>query len=292
MKMRRATDCFTLCNGVKIPCIGYGVGSVSDLNLGEYMRYAVLCGYRYLDLPEIGNSNFMMDALWDCGVIRADLFLTSHVTMDVQHADRVIAQTEQYLQKHRLDYLDLLLLPWTYCYNQTQEMALHCEAWNAMRRLQKEGKVRAIGVDHFGISQICLLLEEVGGMPMVNRICGLLTAEEHYLTGWCRARGILTEVDRPLNGGVLAHCQEICEIAKRYDATAAQLCIRAILQSGVLPIVHAEKKAYIAEDIRVFDRMLSATDLGRVSAMMAECAACQMQKQNEMESVSESVQVQ
>lgn len=54
MHFQHATDAFTLKNGVKIPCIGFGTWQSPDGSTAENaVREAIEAGYRHIDLSLI-----------------------------------------------------------------------------------------------------------------------------------------------------------------------------------------------------------------------------------------------
>ena len=47
--MNSIYDCYTLSNGVRIPCVGYGTYKAADGNGSAVIRMALEAGYRYFD---------------------------------------------------------------------------------------------------------------------------------------------------------------------------------------------------------------------------------------------------
>ena len=83
MKFNALTDTFTLSNGTKIPCVGFGTWQSAN---GQECYNAVLsaleCGYRHIDTAEgYGNEESVGKAIKDflaagkCS--RKDLYITS-----------------------------------------------------------------------------------------------------------------------------------------------------------------------------------------------------------------------
>ena len=81
----KLTDCFTMSNGVKIPCLGYGTWQTPT---GEIARDSVLAalnaGYRHIDTAAgYGNEDSVGEGMRASGVAREDIFLTTkHWIMD------------------------------------------------------------------------------------------------------------------------------------------------------------------------------------------------------------------
>ena len=47
--MNNIYDCYTLHNGVNIPCVGYGTYKAADGKSAEIIQKAIETGYRYFD---------------------------------------------------------------------------------------------------------------------------------------------------------------------------------------------------------------------------------------------------
>ena len=63
MHFQHATDAFTLKNGVKIPCIGFGTWQSADGPTAENaVREAIEAGYRHIDTCLLYTSPSPRDA--------------------------------------------------------------------------------------------------------------------------------------------------------------------------------------------------------------------------------------
>ena len=81
MHFQHATDAFTLKNGVKIPCIGFGTWQSADGPTAENaVREAIEAGYRHIDTAAIyHNERSVGRGIKDSGIKREDIFVTSKV---------------------------------------------------------------------------------------------------------------------------------------------------------------------------------------------------------------------
>lgn len=91
--MKQLSDTFTLNNGVKIPCIGYGTwqtpsGEVARASIKEAIR----TGYRHIDAaacyenePDVGKG------ILESGIAREELFVTSKVWNTERGYDKTMA---------------------------------------------------------------------------------------------------------------------------------------------------------------------------------------------------------
>lgn len=96
------------------------------------------------------------------GVAREELFITTKIWIENTSYEGVQASFQRSLERLGLDYVDLLLLhqPYNDVYG----------AWRAMEELQKEGKIKAIGVSNFAVDRVVdlALFNEI--TPQINQI--------------------------------------------------------------------------------------------------------------------------
>jgi len=174
---------------------------------------------------------------------------------------------ESSLEKLDLEYVDLYLIHWPANAKQFDNWEeINLATWRAMSELYKAGKIRAIGVSNFMPKHLSVLLsEEI--KPMVNQIKyhpGLLQRETVDL---CRENDILVEAWSPLGSGKLLADETLQRMAAKYDKSAAQLCIRFCLETGVLPLPKSVTPSRIVSNLEVFDFTISEEDMRYLSYM-------------------------
>ena len=76
MHFQHATDAFTLKNGVKIPCIGFGTWQSADGPTAENaVREAIEAGYRHIDTAAIyHNERSVGRGIKDSGINHLNVF--------------------------------------------------------------------------------------------------------------------------------------------------------------------------------------------------------------------------
>jgi 2,5-diketo-D-gluconate reductase A len=143
----------------------------------------------------------------------------------------------------------------------------YAEAWKTMIELQKEGRIRSIGVSNFNQDHLERIIGETGVVPVVNQI------ELHpYFTqadkrGYLKSKGIHIESYSPLGSGAVLKDGTIKAIGEAHGKSIAQVIIRWHLQQGDIVIpktTHAER---MEENFDVFDFELSGDEMTKISGL-------------------------
>jgi 2,5-diketo-D-gluconate reductase A len=141
--MTTAIPLIKLNNGLKMPILGFGVFQMNDMaECKRAVRDAVEVGYRLIDTAaSYGNEEAVGQAIRDSGVPRAELFITTKLWLADAGYEKTQRAFDRSLERLGLDYLDLYLIhqPYNDVYG----------AWRAMQELNREGRVKAIGVSNF-----------------------------------------------------------------------------------------------------------------------------------------------
>jgi diketogulonate reductase-like aldo/keto reductase len=266
--MKTMNETFTLYNGVKIPKLGFGTWQISNGPVCyDNVTSALKSGYRHIDTASAyGNEESVGKAVRDSGIDRKEIFITTKVPAEIKSYQKAKEIINRSLELLNCEYIDLLLIhapkPWSEMYpgspkNYDSENA---EVWKAMIETYREGKVKAIGVSNFGISDIENLIKQTGFKPMANQIRFFIGYTQNELTNYCQANRILVEGYSPLATGRILNNPEIQRIANKYQKTLPQICIRYLIQKNVLPLPKSTHAEFIAANTEI-DFEISASDM-------------------------------
>lgn len=262
-------DTFTLNNGYKIPCIGFGTWQTPDGDTAiNAVKDAVKLGYKHIDTAAIyGNEVSIGKAIKESGINRNELFITSKVWNKERGYKTTLAAFNKTLNDLQLDYLDLYLIHWPASQNQFKDWDnINLETWKAITELYKAGKIKSIGVSNF-MSHHLKSLMETEVKPMVNQIEFHPGFMQEETVKYCNDNNILIEAWSPLGTGKMLNNSTLKEIASKYNKSAAQLCIRWCLQNNTLPLPKSVTSSRIKENMAIFDFNISDEDMKIINSM-------------------------
>lgn len=270
MTFKNLQDTYTLANDVQIPCIGFGTWQTPDGETAiNSVKAALKAGYRHIDTAACyGNEASVGQAIKESGVPREEIFVTSKVWNTERGYEKTLAAFETTMAKLDLDYVDLYLIHWPAAANQFENWKeINAQTWRALEELYIKGKVKAIGVSNFLPHHLEALLEGAKVVPMVNQIeyhPGFMQAES---VAFCKAHNILVEAWSPLGTGNVLNNETLIMMAQKYSKTVAQICIRWVLQHGLLPLPKSITESRIIENTEVFDFELKEEDMAIIDAI-------------------------
>ncbi|MBB2166444.1 aldo/keto reductase [Gluconacetobacter sp. 1b LMG 1731] len=248
-----------LNDGTTMPQLGLGVWRTPADETADIVRYAADAGYLAVDTAAIyKNEEGVGDGLAD----RPGIYVTTKLWNDDQGYDATMRAFETSLRKLRREVLDLYLIHWP-----RAAEGRFVETWKAMVALQKDGRVRSIGVSNFRPEDLDRVIAATGVVPAVNQIELHPRFQQRALRAFHEKHGIRTESWSPLGQGQVLEDPVIAEIGRKYGKTPAQVVIRWHLDSGLIVIPKSVTPKRIVENISVFDFALDAEDMRRIAGL-------------------------
>ena len=268
--MKDLTSSFMLNNGLSIPCVGYGTFQTPNDETCAAVLEAIKVGYRHIDTAAFyGNEEGVGEAVRKSGVPREQLFITSKVWNSDRGYEKTKAAFAKTMKNLQMEYLDLLLIYWPANRKQFGDAAkgINAETWRAMEELYQEGKIKAIGLSNFLPHHIDELMETAQIKPMVNQIEFHPGWAQTDIVEYCLKNDIVVEAWSPLGRKDALENETLKSIAAKYGKSVAQLCIRWVLQHGVLPLPKSVTPSRILENTKVFDFTIDAADMQAIDAL-------------------------
>lgn len=250
-------------NGVKIPMIGFGVYQIPKY---EEAKKAVLTalktGYRLIDTAQAYmNEKAIGDAIRESGVPREEIFITTKLWIQDFSYEGAIKAVELSMERLNVDYIDLILLH--------QPMGDYINAWKALEKLYKDGKLRGIGMANCYPHILADLCETFEIKPMLNQVEMHPFFQQQLNIDTMKEYNVVPEAWAPFNEGLNDFFKNpiLEEIGKKYGKSVAQVALRWNIQRGVVVIPKSVHKERIEENFDVFDFSLTQEDMDKIKTM-------------------------
>ena len=248
-----------LNDGAAMPQFGLGVFQTPPDATEQVVRMAVEEGYRLIDTASMYRNE---EGVGHALLGRAEVFVTTKLGNSDHGFDAALRSFDESMRRLRRDRLDLYLIHWP-----RPRANLYVESWKAFVRLQKDGRVRSIGVSNFNRDHLERIIGETGVAPSVNQIELHPRFQQRALRAFHDQRGIKTESWGPLGRGGLLGEPAIVAISGKHRKTPAQVVIRWHLDSGLIVIPKTVRLERLKENIGALDFKLDGDDVRRIETL-------------------------
>jgi len=254
----------TFNDGNTIPQLGYGVWQVEDDVAEKVVVQAFEAGFRHIDTAKIyGNEAGVGRAIERSGLKPEDIFITTKLWNADQGYESTLKAFEESMDRLGLETLDMYLIHWM-----QPKQDKYVDTWKALIELQKQGRVKTIGVSNFTKEGLQHLIDETGVVPAINQIELHPFFNQAELREFHASKGILTQAWSPLGqGGELLESAVIGQIAAKHNATPAQVVIAWHLAIGNVVIPKSVTESRIRENYAALDVSLDETDVQAINGM-------------------------
>ena len=295
----------TLSSGARMPAIGlgtFGSDHVSPDAVAQAVLYAASVGYRHFDCASVyGNEDKIGESfkkLFDHGLRRDQLWITSKLWNDMHGDDDVIRSCQKSLADLQVGYLDLFLVHWPFpnhhppgcdvsARNPHAVPYIHenyMRTWRKMEDLVDRGLVRHIGASNMTIPKMELLLRDARIRPVANEMELHPHLQQPEFFRYLVERGIQPigyspigspgrpERDRTPEDTSPTEDPVIVEIAHRLGVHPAVVCIKWAIQRGQVPIpFSANPRNILSNLLGVVGEPLTAQDMSAIARLDRNC---------------------
>lgn len=255
----------TLPDGTSMPVFGLGtwmMGERADRLRQEVdtIRAGIAQGITLIDTAEMygdgGSERMVGEAI---AGKREGLFLVSKVLPHNASRQGTIAACERSLKNLGTDRLDLYLLHWRGRYPLAETV-------EAFERLKADGKIARWGVSNFDVDDMDEL-EAITDQCQANQVLYNCTRRgiEFDLLPDAQDKCMAIMAYSPIEQGRLAGNTAIDAIARRHNATPAQIALAFVLRHpGIVAIPKTSRPDRVAENLAALEIELTSEDLADI----------------------------
>ena len=136
-----------------------------------------------------------------------------------------------------------------------------------MEELQKEGKIRGLGLSNFLPHHIKNILENGTVKPVVNQLELHPGYMQQAAVQYCKEHGIQMQAWSPIGRRRILDEGLILELAGKYQVSPAQLCLRFLLQNDIIPLPKSSSMERMKQNMDLFHFEISEEDVARLATM-------------------------
>ena len=258
-------DTLKLSNGNLIPTLSYGTWLIPNDKAANCVKMALEAGYRHIDTAQAyGNEEGVGQGIKESGIKREDIYLTTKVMAELKSYEEAKKSIDDSLKRLGVDYVDLILIhcpqPWKEFRGEKRYFGENIEVWKALEEAYEAGKVKSIGVSNFLIDDLENIFNNCKIRPMVNQILCHIGNTPIDVIKFCQQNDIVVESYSPIAHGAALSNETIAKMAKKYNVSIPQLCIKYTLQLETISIPKASSKEHIENNTKL-DFTISKEDM-------------------------------
>ena len=248
--------------GARIPLAGLGTWDLRGRTCARIVEQALRLGYRHIDTAEMyDNEREVGEGLRASGVPRNEVFVSTKVWPSHFAPRELLRAAKDSLVKLRLSEVDLLLLHWP-----NPQVPLS-ETLGALGKVKEGGMARHIGVSNFNTA----LLDEATALSIEPLVCNQFEMhpflDQSKLLSACRAKGMAAVAYSPIARGNAKNDAVLARIGQEHGKTAAQVCLRYLVQQDVAVIPRTSKIERLEENLSIFDFVLTDAEMSEIGRL-------------------------
>ena len=248
--------------GASIPLIGLGTWDLRGRVCARVVEQALRLGYRHIDTAEMyDNEREVGEGLHASGVKRDAVFVTTKIWPSHFAPRELERAARDCLVRLRLTEVDLLLLHWP---NPQIPLA---DTLGALGKVKRDGLARHIGVSNFTVA----LIEQATSLSSEPLVCNQIEChpylDQSKVIAACRRHGMAVVAYSPIARGNVRSDEVLRRIGATHKKTAAQICLRFLVQQSIVVIPRTSKVERLSENAAIFDFALSETEMAEIAAL-------------------------
>jgi diketogulonate reductase-like aldo/keto reductase len=249
-------------NGARIPAIGLGTWELRGRTCARLVEQAIKLGYRHIDTAQIyENEREVGEGVKASGLPRDELFITTKVWTNHFAPRDLERSVKESLARLRLTRVDLVLLHWP---NPHVPLA---ETLGALARVREQGLTSHIGLSNFTVALIDQAVASCPAPLVCNQVEYHPFLTQTKVMGACHRHGLALVAYSPIAKGRVKGEETLLRIGQRHGKTAAQICLRWLVQQNVSAIPRTSRVERLSENLDVFDFTLSADEMKETFAL-------------------------
>ena len=247
--------------GFRIPIIGLGTWALRGRDCARLTEQAIRIGYGHIDTAQMYDNEREVGEGVRASGLRSEVMVTTKVQPTLLAPLDLERSVKESLARLRLDVIDLLLIHWP---NPRVPLA---ETFGAMAKMKREGYTRQIGVSNFTVS----LLEEANRVSSEPLVCDQVECHpflnQDKVIEACRKHEMAVVAYSPIARGGATGDKLLEKIGKAHGKTAAQVCLRWLVQQGVVVIPRTSRVERLEENFSLFDFELSDAEMREIAGL-------------------------
>jgi 2,5-diketo-D-gluconate reductase B len=248
--------------GARIPLVGLGTWDLRGPACARTVEEALRLGYRHVDTAAMyNNERAVGEGLRASGVPRDQVFITTKVWSSDLRARDFERSTRDSLANLKLPAVDLLLIHWP---NSSVPLK---ETVSALCKMKREGFARHVGISNFNVR----LVEEAVKLatePLVNNQIECHPYYDQSATiAASKQRRLTVTAYSPVARGRAAGDAVLSRIGKAHGKTAAQVCLRFMVQQDIIVIPKTSHAERLKENFAIFDFKLTPAEMKEIGAL-------------------------
>lgn len=249
-------------NGANIPLLGLGTWELRGRACARIVEQALRLGYRHIDTAEMyDNEREVGEGLRASGVKRGEVFVTTKIWPNHFTPRELERAARDCVARLRIGEVDLLLLHWP---NPNVPLA---ETIGALCKVKRDGLARHIGVSNFTI----VLIEQALAAATEPLVCDQVEChpflDQSKLIAACRSHAMAVVAYSPLARGQFRRNEVLNRIGAAHNKTAAQICLRYLVQQNIVVIPRTGKLERLTENAALFDFALIEAEMAEISGL-------------------------